>query len=126
MRMLLGKFAGCPIEQLPSDYLKWLGTLCLSNANLREAVARELELRSRSRATFCESAVDDDCILLQIPAEDAEPLLDLINAGYRALSCRMHPGQGEDGQQQQRLNVLVGALRKLLQEALQRAELASA
>jgi hypothetical protein len=59
----------------------------------------------RSETAPCEPADE-------FPDEDQALLLEMVNAGYRALSLRLHPDRGGSHEAMQRLNRLVNKLRR--------------
>ena len=93
--------------------------------DLRVAVEGELASRARAARRFYEScsALANDEVTFRTPLQDAELLLEVVNAGYRVLSRRIHPDTGGSNEQQQRLNALVGDLRCALQEGVDMARL---
>lgn len=95
VRMLFGKYAGCPIENLPDHYLVWLAGLHFSNLGMRKAVQQELRRRERSELN------------LRLAPEDAGLLLQAIEAGRRALRLNLD--------QQERLDAIVETLLEALQ-----------
>ena len=83
--MPFGKFRGEPLEELPLDYLQWLGSIAL-RAPLRGAVEAELLRRqAESGATAA---------LLCLPPPVQAAAVELIACGFRHAARRRHPDAG--------------------------------
>jgi hypothetical protein len=84
--MPFGRYRGCELHELPEDYLHWLLGLEDLRASLRAAVEREIERREDARHART------------MPRERPCPAPDLaeqiIGAGFRAVSRRVHPDVG--------------------------------
>jgi hypothetical protein len=118
--MPFGRFRGCQIEDLPSDYLQWLTTIEL-RGSLREAIHREYSQRTGEYGEY-----DDGSYRTPPPPPPAQPGLRvrldqvpmarrLIDAGYKSLARLLHPDHaGGDAEEMRDLNLLVDQLRAQL------------
>ena len=111
MTMRFGQYRGWPLEELPDDYLRWLGTIEL-RPPLDGAV--RAEVRARRYRTYEHPPAPHDGITLRISVAHAPLVRDLVDTGYRTLAKRLHPDQGGDAGQMQTLNAAVAHLREQL------------
>jgi hypothetical protein len=75
--MPFGKYEGCQLRDLPTDYLEWLTTLEKLRTRLAEAVRAELERRT-------------------IPRPSVEIIRELVSLGRKSAAKRYHPDAGEN------------------------------
>ncbi len=80
-RMPFGKYRGELLEDLPTDYLEWLGSL-----QLREPLRSHVEAEHARR--YAESTT--------VAFPHVGLANQIITAGYRALALRLHPDAGGD------------------------------
>ena len=78
-RMPFGKHKGERLEDIPDDYLEWLLLKIDLRADTRMHVEAEYRLRNG-------------------PPPSAGSLLDIVNAGFRALALKYHPDHGGDSE----------------------------
>jgi hypothetical protein len=105
--MPFGRYAGCDIADLPTDYLSWLLSIDL-RPRLAEAVETEWNYRHYGREPERRLAAG---VTLSIPFGDVELAKEIIDSGYRATAHRHHPDKGGSPQKMQRLNALAASLR---------------
>jgi hypothetical protein len=100
--MPFGKFKGIPIEVLPDAYLHWLSGL----EDLREPLRSAIYCEWRKRFD------DEDYSRADaFTSGEATLLRQILEAGYRTLSLRMHPDCGGSHESMLRLNQLMNKLR---------------
>ncbi len=96
MNLHYGKYRGCDVRDVPTQYLQWL--LKEARATL-EAVEAELERRSGPR----------------LAQQAKHPWVErTISAGYRVLAKQHHPDMGGDQEAMRQLNAAVAMLRELV------------
>lgn len=76
MLMPFGRYKGCPVRDLPEDYLKWL----YRNVKLRGPLQSEV-LRALHEPDYCDA-----------PPEVIEP--GKVKKVYRELALKWHPDRG--------------------------------
>jgi hypothetical protein len=90
MKMPFGKYRGTEIEDIPSDYLKWLRTIDL-HGHLKRAVEDEWRVREPDED---EDEDEDEAPAtppMNLDGEDRALLDELMRAGYRTLARKYHP-----------------------------------
>lgn len=93
MILHFGKYSGCDIRDVPTDYLEWV----IENTQKTvDACKEELERR------------------YLIEEADQSWTERVITAGYRELSKRHHPDAGGDTADMQKLNAAVEFLREVV------------
>ena len=95
MRMPSGKFKGQDLSSLDDDYLDWLAEAIDLKEPLRSAVERERASRQK------------------IPASEWIMTDAVIDAGYRALTRKLHPDIGGSHEEMVLLNRIVERLRRI-------------
>lgn len=90
--MPFGKFKGCSLSELPDDYIEWLVHEFKPREPLLSRLKTELLFRSPPPAS----------------------MMEIINAGYKALAMKYHPDTGGSNEQMKSLNNSVDALRKMM------------
>lgn len=90
--MPFGKYKGDNLCELPEDYIEWLMGWDGLREPLRSALKRELLFREPPPAS----------------------MLDVINAGYKALAMKYHPDVGGSNEQMKLLNSSVESLRRIV------------
>jgi hypothetical protein len=124
--MPFGRYRGCPIEEIPGDYLAWLLDTVELRPWLRGAVHRELDHRAgRCHEDRGSSAPLPASPGIRIRQEQLPLARRLIDAGYRALAKKIHPDVDGDFRQMQALNALAESLRAQI-DVLERAGLLAA
>jgi Putative quorum-sensing-regulated virulence factor len=83
--MPFGKYRGVELEDLPNDYLEWLG----EQGWLREPLASAVEAELDARGGEPPPTRTQD-----IPADMKVIARDIIRHGYRALAKHYHPDHG--------------------------------
>lgn len=104
-RMPFGKHRGTPLQELPEDYLHWLGSL----EDLRDPLTRWIreELEARESDAFRPPPAPI------APEKFRAAVAAIISAGYRAESKRSHPDAGGTTAAMQELNAAMTWLRSI-------------
>lgn len=91
-----GRYRGCPLEDLPDDYLQWLLTIELRTP-LREAVREEAARRGRHADAGRDRHTGPAHTRRAVP--DVTTVDELVSAGLRALARKYHPDAGGSHEQ---------------------------
>lgn len=138
MRLEFGKHKGQDISEVPTQYLEWLlradvnslgpgGKLHVESELFRRRQKQRAEQdrwRARYESFRGESWGEEPRrsqslggVQVVIPAQRLALVVELIEAGFRALSMKLHPDKGGTTEQMQELNELRTQLRNQLKEA---------
>ena len=112
MTMPFGKHSGDRIENLPSDYLRWLHDATDLKGRLREAVADEYNHRFRTHSAPPRKAIE--ATTLSIDRAHVSMVREIVEAGYKATARRHHPDAGGEHGMMQLLNAAAASLRSQL------------
>jgi Putative quorum-sensing-regulated virulence factor len=89
-RMPFGKYKGRLLRELPADYLRWLHDAC----DLREPLRQDIEAEYQRRFRSGSRAESPPAPALVLPPAMRQTAVDIVRAGYRALTLRRHPDHG--------------------------------
>jgi Putative quorum-sensing-regulated virulence factor len=106
--MPFGKFRGVELEDLPDHYIHWLRSL----PDLRDPLLTGVESEWAKRFEPVWDGPQEDFVR-GLDAEEFALLKQVIQAGYRSLSIKLHPDLvGGDGREMVALNALMEKLRR--------------
>jgi hypothetical protein len=109
MRLNFGKFAGLDLEEIPTNYLRWLyQSTRETNADIRREFLERGEL--------LDNEDDDNEEPAMSPIADRDPLYrEMLDAGFKALAVKLHPDkQGGSTEAMRQLNAAREKLRGML------------
>jgi hypothetical protein len=110
MTMPFGKYQGKPIAELPRDYIRWCLTQPNLKAGLRRALRKALDEAgpgSDQEQDHGSNPANNQPSRFGLDAQDSALLLELVQAGRRAMAKTQHPDQGGDTDRMQRINHIV-------------------
>jgi hypothetical protein len=101
LNMPFGKYKGELIEDIPTDYLRWLFRECNLRPPLRYAVERELAIRRADAAS-------------NPPAAQAAPAwASIIREWHREMALKFHPDRGGHVEAMKAINHAADRLKEL-------------
>jgi hypothetical protein len=113
-RIPFGKFRGCDLGEIPSDYLAWvLGVV--EAPWLYDAIVDELEQRRRADQRQHESRSSSSRPDRSPSVQDAH---ELVTTGLHVLARKYHPDAGGDLRRMQAINACADWLRARVKEWL--------
>jgi hypothetical protein len=112
--MPFGKYRGCDLGEIPSDYLRWALNV-VEAPWLFNAIHHELDMRQRTDQKHQESHSSSSRPDRSPNVQDAH---ELVTSGLHALAKKYHPDVGGDLRRMQTINACAEWLRLKVKEWL--------